>query len=204
MSNKPEMHIGAWHIIPSANRISGPAGLVDVEPQVMDLLVLLASQPGKTFAKDEIIEALWNSVHVNDDSLTRCVFKLRKALGDDARQPGYIETVSKRGYRLIADVSTPVETTPSKTGLGKWRWYSTAAFVALVVIALIIVNLQPRSEMRDGAGKGKGKGDKKDADSKSDDKKEDKTKSDDKKEDAKADKSDKKSDDKKSDDKKDQ
>lgn len=101
--------IGDWTVDARANRLIGPAGEVELEPRVMDLLVLLAGRPGEVMSKDEIAAALWGEVHVNDDALTRTVFKLRKALGDAARNSRYVATVPKRGYRLVAPVTTPVE-----------------------------------------------------------------------------------------------
>lgn len=94
--------IGEWTVDQTANCIRGPSGTVTLEPRVMDLLVLLAARAGGVLSKDEIAEEIWGDIHVNEDALTRSVFKLRKALGDDARNPEYIATVSKRGYRLIA------------------------------------------------------------------------------------------------------
>lgn len=72
----------------------------------MDLLVLLAACPGQVLSRERITEALWPEVVVGDDSLARTVSKLRQALGDDARQPRYVETLSKRGYRLVARVAS--------------------------------------------------------------------------------------------------
>ncbi|WP_147372631.1 winged helix-turn-helix domain-containing protein [Henriciella mobilis] len=99
-----DMKIGDWLVEPAANRLRAGGNEVELEPRVMDLLMLLAEHPGKVISKPDIAKALWGDIHVNDDALTRTVFKLRKALGDDARDARYIETVSKRGYRLIADV----------------------------------------------------------------------------------------------------
>ena len=101
--------VGDWKVEVSTNRISHAGATVELEPRVMDLLRLLATRAGEVISKAEIGEAFWDEVHVNEEALTRCVFKLRKALNDDARRPLYIETVSKRGYRLIAAVSDKVE-----------------------------------------------------------------------------------------------
>jgi len=97
--------IGDWHVEPDANRLTRDDRRTEIEPQVMDLLMLLAARPGEVLAKAEIAEAVWGGVSVNDDALTRTVWKLRQALGDDAKAPIFIETVPKRGYRLIADVA---------------------------------------------------------------------------------------------------
>jgi tetratricopeptide (TPR) repeat protein len=79
----------------------------------MDLLFLLASRPGDVLSREEIGRALWPGVHVGEDALARTVFKLRKALDDDPRRPEFVETIPKRGYRLIAAVSAEAPAAPS-------------------------------------------------------------------------------------------
>lgn len=68
----------------------------------MDLLFLLGSEPGRVFAHAEIKSSLWPGVTVGEDTLARCVFKLRQALGDERAKPRFVETIPKRGYRFIA------------------------------------------------------------------------------------------------------
>jgi transcriptional activator of cad operon len=70
----------------------------------MDLLRLLAARPDQVVSRERIMAALWPDVIVADDALARTLFKLRRALGDDAKSSRYIETLPKRGYRLIAAV----------------------------------------------------------------------------------------------------
>lgn len=67
----------------------------------MQLLVLLVSRAEQIVSKREIRERVWNREAVSDDSLTAAVYQLRKALGDDSAHPRFIETVPKRGYRLL-------------------------------------------------------------------------------------------------------
>ncbi|RAN41225.1 winged helix-turn-helix domain-containing protein [Hyphomonas sp. GM-8P] len=128
------MIVGEWQVDAASNRIAGPAGEVELEPRVMDLLMLFAKQPGRVFSKDEIASALWADVHVNDDALTRSVFKLRKALGDDARDARYIATVPKRGYRLIADVAVPGDNAAPRAGYWRAVWF--AAAISIVCVGL--------------------------------------------------------------------
>src|SRR5262245_37065934 len=71
----------------------------------MDLLVFLANTGGRVVSKEELIDAVWDGRFIADTTLTRAVADLRRALGDDRRSPHYIETIAKRGYRLIAAVS---------------------------------------------------------------------------------------------------
>jgi transcriptional activator of cad operon len=100
--------IGPWRAERASGELTGPQGTVRLEPKVMDLLFLLAAQPGEVVTREQIFAALWPGVIVGEDTLARTVSKLRRALGDDARAPAHIETLSKRGYRLIAQVR-PVE-----------------------------------------------------------------------------------------------
>ena len=71
----------------------------------MDLLVFLANTGGRVVSKEELIDAVWDGRFIADTTLTRAVADLRRALGDDQRSPQYIETIPKRGYRLVATVS---------------------------------------------------------------------------------------------------
>lgn len=96
--------VGAYVAEPQLQRISKDSGEVRVEPKVMDVLVLLAVQPGRTVTREEFMEAVWSDTVVTDDALLRCISELRKIFGDDARDPRYIETIRRRGYRLIAQV----------------------------------------------------------------------------------------------------
>ncbi len=70
----------------------------------MDVLLLLARRAGEVISREELLATVWSGSVVGDDTLTQAVIKLRKALGDDTRAPRYIETIAKRGYRLIATV----------------------------------------------------------------------------------------------------
>lgn len=104
------LRIGEWSVDSAAGELSGASGTIRVEPKVMDLLLLLASQPGQVVTRERIMEALWPGLVVGEDSLARTVSKLRQALGDDARSPRYVETISKRGYRLLVEVGAAIST----------------------------------------------------------------------------------------------
>jgi transcriptional activator of cad operon len=99
------IQVGEWRAQRDAGLLSGPGGEQRVEPKVMDLLWLLAAEPGRVVSRERIMAALWPDVIVGDDSLARTVSKLRQALGDDAKAPRYVETIAKRGYRLLADAA---------------------------------------------------------------------------------------------------
>jgi Tol biopolymer transport system component/DNA-binding winged helix-turn-helix (wHTH) protein len=75
-----------------------------LEPKAFNLLALLVARPGHVFTKQEIFEAIWPDTVVSDHALTRVVAQLRRALGDEAREARYIETVPTRGYRWLPQV----------------------------------------------------------------------------------------------------
>lgn len=81
--------------------------LVSLQPQPFKVLALLASHSGQTLTREEIRLQLWGShTFVDFDSgLNFCIRQIRKALGEDARLPRYIETLSRRGYRFLAAVN---------------------------------------------------------------------------------------------------
>ncbi len=104
--------IGAWTVEPDLNRIVKGCDKVPIEPKALDVLVFLASRPGEVLSKDEIIRAVWQDTHVTDEVLTYSVSVLRKAFGDDAKNPSIIQTIPRRGYRLIGEVSDDTRESP--------------------------------------------------------------------------------------------
>lgn len=97
-------HIADWTVDPAAHRLQRGGTEVRLEPKVMALLVCLAHRAGELVTREELERLVWDGTVVGYDALTSSINKLRKALGDDSRQPRFIETVSKKGYRLIGPV----------------------------------------------------------------------------------------------------
>jgi Tol biopolymer transport system component/DNA-binding winged helix-turn-helix (wHTH) protein len=79
-----------------------------LEPKAFELLVYFIQHPGRLLGKQEILDAVWGETFVSENALTRVVAQLRKALGDEAHESKYIETVPRRGYRFVADVRVVV------------------------------------------------------------------------------------------------
>ncbi len=100
-----EFRIGTWLVQPSLNLISQNGTTVRLEPKVMQVLVCLAQRAGEPIPREELIQTVWPATFVTDDVLQSCTSELRHALEDDAREPRIIETIPKRGYRLIAPVT---------------------------------------------------------------------------------------------------
>lgn len=97
--------LGEWQVDPAGDRLLRDREEVKLEPKVMQVLLCLAQQPGVVLARETLEATVWAGTIVSYDALASSVIKLRKALGDDSRHPHYIETISKKGYRLIAKVS---------------------------------------------------------------------------------------------------
>src|SRR2546427_11038162 len=74
-------------------------------PKAFDVLRYLVEHPGRLVAHDELLEALWPKTYVQPEVLKSHIAAIRAVLGDDARMPMFIETLSRRGYRFIAPVT---------------------------------------------------------------------------------------------------
>ena len=109
--------VGDWYVDPSSNLLSRAGEDCRVEPKVMHVLVCLAEQPMRTVTKEAFMQEVWNGTVVTDDALSRCISELRKVLGGSPRNPQFIETIRKSGYRLIAPVTYAAD--PNLNGEGQ-------------------------------------------------------------------------------------
>jgi len=139
--------VGDWLVDPDRLQLSSRDHSVRLEPKVMDVLVYLAAHAGEVVPREDIESAVWAGRVVGYDALTGSMQKLRHALRDDARQPRIIETVSKKGYRLLAAVHAAAadgaEQQPAAAGIvepepgAPARMLWTAALVAATVVLLL-------------------------------------------------------------------
>lgn len=101
-----------WRADPNRNLLQRGDHEVRVTPRSMEVLVYLLSQKGRVVSKDELLREVWNGQAVTDDALIVTVYELRKALGDRAREPVYLETVPRRGYRFVPAVQVETGAQP--------------------------------------------------------------------------------------------
>ena len=101
---RDDFRVGPWLVRPSLNNVSQNGTSVRIEPKVMEVLVCLASQPGELVPKETILKKVWPDTFVSDDVLIRSVSELRRVFEDDAREPRVIETIPRKGYRVVAPV----------------------------------------------------------------------------------------------------
>jgi transcriptional activator of cad operon len=97
--------IGGWCVNPKSGQISRDGETARVEVRTMRLLLCLAEHAGEVVSIDELLDKVWSDVTVAPDSVYQAVTSLRRLLGDDPKQPAYIETVPRLGYRMVAMVS---------------------------------------------------------------------------------------------------
>jgi TolB-like protein/DNA-binding winged helix-turn-helix (wHTH) protein len=157
-----ELHIGAWRIQPATGQISLNGETAKVEARTMRLLLCLAERGGQVVSIDDLLNQVWPDVAVSQDSVYQAIASLRRILRDDPKQPAYIETVPRLGYRMVAKVSPWEETAdlvpapqiapatmhapqyglrrqPGFTG-NPVRWIATAT-LCLILLALSVVFL---------------------------------------------------------------
>ncbi|HEX7237134.1 MAG TPA: winged helix-turn-helix domain-containing protein [Gammaproteobacteria bacterium] len=106
MELKQGFKLGTFEVRPPTGDVSGVDGVVHLEPKVMEVLVALAQRPGDVVERDELLTRVWGArAAVADEPLTRCIAELRRVLGDSRQTPVYIQTIPKRGYRLLCPVT---------------------------------------------------------------------------------------------------
>ncbi len=110
------LRIGPWRVDPVSGLITREGRSIRLEPRVMAVLLHLAGRPQQVVSREELEQAVWSGRPISYDALTTAMLKLRRALEDDARSPAFIETVSKRGYRLVAEVVPAEVASAAETG----------------------------------------------------------------------------------------
>ena len=96
--------MGPWRVDPACDEISRDGTTVKLEPRTMRVLMCLAERDGDIVSVNELLDTVWKDLVVTQYSVYQAVAVLRRALGDDPKDPTYIASVSRRGYRLVAPV----------------------------------------------------------------------------------------------------
>lgn len=163
-SSHTPFRVGGWTVDPDSGRLLKDGSEVKLEPKVMAVLVCLAEKPGKVTSREALEARAWAGTVVGYDAVSGSIIKLRKALGDDAHNPQYIETVSKKGYRLIAPVSNsdgqaqsaaaaPNQPANQTRQDKKSRWLTAIAGIALVTLAFLAIGPRPSNPPDPVSGK---------------------------------------------------
>jgi len=96
---------GQWRVDPATNTLSCGVLNRQLEPRAMDVLLYLCRHPHVVVSAETLLEACWGDVSPSDNAIHKIITQLRRALDDSATEPRYIETIRKRGYRLLAELS---------------------------------------------------------------------------------------------------
>lgn len=142
-------------------RLIGASGNSEIiiEPKLFELLLLFIERPNVVISRQDILDHLWAGSIVTDNAINKLIGNLRKLLGDDAKNPSYIQTVPKRGYRLVCNIDLLKNTSscPSSSTLNndenipkvtlhsfwaaKWNTYTGISFVLILslVVSIFII-----------------------------------------------------------------
>jgi len=106
------IRFGSFQIDPRTSLLTHDGKPVDLSPRLVEILGFIVSRSGQIVTKEELLDKFWADVNVTENTLTRAIADIRKAIGDDANAPQYLETASRRGYRFVGDkpiVSDPFQ-----------------------------------------------------------------------------------------------
>ena len=141
------LRVGAWRVDPRAGQISRQGEVVRVEARTMKLLLCLAERAGEVVSVEELLDQVWSGVVVTPDSVYQAVASLRRLLGDDAKQPAYIATVPRLGYRMVAAVNPWLDDLrvepPRGTRRRAWMLLTLGAAIGIGLVCFSITDRVP-------------------------------------------------------------
>lgn len=120
-----------WEVHASANTLKRQQEVVKLEPKMMNVLAYLAEHAGQVISAEQLLIEFWRGTFYGDAPVQKCIAMLRKKLGDNPRQPHYIETVQRRGYRVIAKVQYQDERYRWATSQVLERWTQGSPYLGL-------------------------------------------------------------------------
>ncbi|HKI01088.1 MAG TPA: protein kinase [Thermoanaerobaculia bacterium] len=116
-SQEPDFFIAEWRVRPTLGRLERGDVSISVEARSLQVLACLARHAPGVVSKPRLIREVWGEeAFVTEEVLSHAIWELRKALGDEARNPRYIQTIAKKGYRLLVEVSFGATPEPLATG----------------------------------------------------------------------------------------
>jgi len=120
--NHEVFHIGEWLVEPELNRIERKDETLHLEPKIMEVLVHLARHGPRVVTRQQLIDWVWNGDFITDNTLTHAIAEIRRALGDSASNPRYIETIHRRGYRVpMRVIDLDVQPFPTVEGSHRFK-----------------------------------------------------------------------------------
>lgn len=135
-----DFFINQTRVDPDRCKLYRGEDIISLEPRVIQVLQVLARHQGQVVSQKTLMDAIWTNTVVEASALQRCVAQLRKAFGDDARNPQVIVTYPKKGYSLIAPVSwhAPVPDTANTVG-SRGLFFRPGLTSGLLAASLLLV-----------------------------------------------------------------
>src|SRR3954447_11907200 len=133
-TEQPDYQFDTVEVSARTFKVRKDGAALSLEPKSIRLLLHLIANRDRAVSKEELFNAIWTNTAVTDNALTRVIAQLRRELGDDARQPRYIQTVPTLGYRFIAPLTIvvpPPVTVPVVSAVPARRY--GIAFAAILV-----------------------------------------------------------------------
>ena len=97
------IRFGPFQVDPRTWSLSRDGDEVDLSPRLVEILAAIVEKNGEIVTKDELLDRFWPGVNISENTLTRAIADIRKALGEQASEPQYIQTLARRGFRFIPD-----------------------------------------------------------------------------------------------------
>jgi TolB-like protein/DNA-binding winged helix-turn-helix (wHTH) protein/Flp pilus assembly protein TadD len=151
---KKDFLLGKWLVCVSEGTITCSGQKRRLEPKALSVLMVLAEAEGALVSREKLLDTVWYNQVVGDDVINSNIAALRKALGDDRKTDRFIQTIPKKGYKLVKDVQwletekessgsgTTTQTNKSLSSPFNWRLYLPLALILLIVVSVIVKQSQ--------------------------------------------------------------
>jgi len=145
--------LGDWEVLPETGIIRRGDVEVSPEPQTWRVLIALAERDGGLVTRDDLVDEVWDGRAVSDDPINRAIREVRKCFGDSAKESTYVQTLHKRGYRLLQPVQLPESKIPDETssdvmpGASRNKWLAVVAIIIVGLVATVIVGMGPKTPL---------------------------------------------------------
>ena len=153
---KKDFQLGKWLVCVPEGTITCSGEKRRLEPKALSVLMVLAEAEGALVSRENLLDAVWYNQVVGDDVINSNIAALRKALGDDRKTDRFIQTIPKKGYKLVKDVQwleaenkgsvsgTTTQTVESLSSSFNWRLYVPLVLLLLVVVSVIVNQSQSK------------------------------------------------------------
>ena len=145
--------LGEWEVLPLRGVLRRGDEEERPEPRVFGVLIALAKRDGDLVTRDELVDELWDGRPTSDEPINRCLSQLRGHLGDKSRPHEYVETLTRRGYRLMKPVelmhpAEPEATLTPDSPVAPARWKAITAAIIVGFVAWVVWTQIPPADFK--------------------------------------------------------